>query len=136
MVKYAELHNIQVVSSYILWHAWQTMDDIKLEINEIIRYGRHRIPHFIANSTVKVMPGTPMENKLRRHNLLIEKPFDRGFNFKDKNVENLYTNVRQNFEHNIKPKLQNLSQRREGDIREVARLKMEEFDWFLKQLKI
>ncbi len=134
IVSYADQKGIQVVSSYILWHAWQTIDDIKYEVEEIIRYGRFRIPQFIANSIVRVMPGTSMEEKLRRNGLLIGEPFDRHFNFQDLNVRDLYRKVQNNFEDHIKPTLRNLNENNKEDIRKVSQLKIDEFNWFLSQL--
>lgn len=134
MVKHADEKNIQVVSSYILWHAWQTLDDIKYEIDEIQKYGRYRIPQFVVNSIVRVMPKTSMELKLFRNNLLIREPFDRGFIFKEKEVDDLYQRVKGYYESHIKPILKTCNENNPEDIRKVANLKIQEFNWFLTQL--
>lgn len=135
MVSHADAHNIQVVSSYILWHAWQTLDDIKYEIEEIIKYGRYRIPQFVTNSIVRVMPGTAMEQKLSRNGLLIKEPFDRGFAFKENNVRDLFEKTKIYYDSSIKPALKNCNENTPGDIRKVAELKIQEFDWFLSQIQ-
>lgn len=76
-----------------------------MEIQRIETFGRNRIPQLLANSTLHVMPGTSMEKRLLRDNLLMKQGLNRCFIFKDRQVESIHvalnTFVRQNMPQDI-----------------------------------
>ncbi|MCB0514394.1 MAG: radical SAM protein [Bacteroidetes bacterium] len=122
MINYAERIGIIPVVSYILFHPYLTMSDLNTEIDKIERFGRYRIIQFIANSKLQVIPGTPIEQRLKEDGLLIERLFYRDFIFKDKKVERLYYTIKQFFTENFS--------QRNGSLNSIANFKIEEWKYF------
>ncbi|UXX40474.1 MULTISPECIES: B12-binding domain-containing radical SAM protein [unclassified Wolbachia] len=134
VIKECDKNNIKTVTSYILWHPWQTIESIKFELDKIEKFGRYRIPQFLTNSILKVMPGTPIELKIKRDNLLKKSLFHRSFEFQDNNTKVLYNLLKTWYEENVYPTLRQLNDENKGDIRQIAELKIKEFEWLKQQL--
>lgn len=121
---------ITIVASYILWHPWQTLASLEYELAEMRRFGRYRIPQFLARSVLQVIPRTPMERRLRREGLLIARPFYREFKFVDPEAERLFLALSGWFDDNVRTVL------RESEISAselhvlLAMKKIAEFCWF------
>jgi len=121
MIEYAEEVGIIPVVSYILFNPWMTIDGLKSEIERIEKFGRYKIPHFLANSELIVIPGTTIERLLRQEKLLIENKFYRNFIFKDKEVEEVHSKLTEFFRENISAY--------SSSIYSLAELKMKEWDY-------
>jgi hypothetical protein len=120
---------ITVVASYILWHPWQTMDGLRQELAAVEAFGRWRIPQFMARSRLLVIPGTVIEQKIRRAGLLDTAPFERRFRFADPQVRALYQELGEWFDTTVLPVLTGLSEERADDLTTLAELKIAEWQW-------
>lgn len=90
-----------MILSYILWHPEQTINSIKEEVKRIDSIGRYRIPQFFRNSSLRIVPGTPIFSKFS--NMLSEEyP---GFLFKNEDVYQLFKHINQWFLSNVKARL-------------------------------
>jgi radical SAM superfamily enzyme YgiQ (UPF0313 family) len=102
MLKYAEEIGINVVVSYILFHPWLTFESLKNEIYMIEKLGRYKIPQFIANSKLKIVPGTLIEKAVEEAGLIIKENFLRDFKFKNARVKSIYDKIQYFYLRNIK----------------------------------
>jgi hypothetical protein len=134
VVQAADTCGITTVASYILWHPWQTMASVRQELAEIERFGRHRIPQFMARSRLLVIPGTVIERKIQAAGLLQAAPFQRGFRFADPDVHALHRELAEWFGRAVMPVLTGLSEQRPGDLTTLARLKIAEWEWLTAQV--
>src|SRR5207253_5995796 len=62
----------------------QTLEGVRNEIEEIVAWGRHRIPQFLSRSQLTVVRGTPIERILKGRGLIETRPpFDIRARFVD-----------------------------------------------------
>jgi Radical SAM superfamily len=131
IVNAADQCGITAVASYILWHPWQTMESIRLELGAIETFGRWRIPQFMARSRLLVIPGTVIEQKIRQAGLLEAAPFERQFRFAEPEIHKLYGELAEWFEKTVMPVLTGLSEQRADDLATLAELKIAEWQWLV-----
>ncbi len=131
IVQAADECGITAVASYILWHPWQTMESIRLELGAIEVFGRWRIPQFMARSRLLVIPGTVIEQKIRLAGLLEAAPFERRFRFADPEVHAFYGELAGWFEKTAMPVLTGLSEQHADDLTTLAELKIAEWQWLM-----
>lgn len=93
LISVAENAGIQPVISFILFHPWLTLEELRSEIRAIELFGRHRLIQFAANSILRVVPRTRIEQRLDRERLLIKRHFSRAFRFVDGEVGAIYQQV-------------------------------------------
>lgn len=125
----ADRAGVTTVASYILWHPWQTLADLRRELEAIDTFGRHRIPQFLARSRLLVIPGTVAETQIRRAGLLEAGRFHRTFQFADPATADLYDQLSGWFTHQVEPALATLSEDRAGDLTTLAQMKIAEWQW-------
>ncbi|PBQ25105.1 hypothetical protein BTO27_05515, partial [Wolbachia pipientis wAus] len=58
----------------------------------------------------------------------------RSFEFQDNNTKVLYNLLKTWYEENVYPTLRQLNDENKGDIRQIAELKIKEFEWLKQQL--
>lgn len=97
MIERAEALGIAPVVSYILFHPWLSLGDLEAEIDRVEKFGRHRIVQFASRSKLQVIPGTPIEARLRSEGLLRHDPFFRDFRFADGATGEAFRRVHQYF---------------------------------------
>ncbi|MGI5151429.1 B12-binding domain-containing radical SAM protein [Plantactinospora sp. CA-294935] len=136
VVAAADTARITTVASYILWHPWQTLEGLRLELAAIERFGRHRIPQFMARSRLLVIPGTVTERHIRGAGLLDAAPFRRAFRFARPDVAGLYDALAAWFVQNVTPVLPRLSENRADDLKALAELKIAEWEWLTATLGV
>ena len=124
----ADARGISLVASYILWHPWQTIDGLRRELDEIVAFGRHRIPQFLTRSILQVQPGTPIEGRLAATGRLVAAPFHRSFLFEDQTVAALYDELTAWYRANVDPALSTLHEDQANAYDTLARLKLAELD--------
>lgn len=129
VVAAADAAGITTVASYILWHPWQTLDSLRLELAAIDAFGRHRIPQFMARSRLLVIPGTVAETQIRRAGLLDTAPFHRAFRIADPAAAELHQALSGWFHGHANPVLATLSEDHHGDLTTLSELKMAEWAW-------
>lgn len=129
VVAAADTAGITTVASYILWHPWQSIDSLRLELAAMDAFGRHRIPQFMARSRLLVIPGTVAETQIRQAGMLDAAPFHRGFRFADPAAAELDRALSDWFTDNAAPVLAGLSENRTGDLTTLAELKIAEWSW-------
>jgi len=129
IVRAADACGVTTVASYILWHPWQTIDSLRVELASIDAFGRHRIPQFMARSRLLVIPGTVIEQRIRQADLLDAAPFHRRFRFADPAAAELHDALVHRFETTTAPVLARLSEERHGDLTTLASLKIDEWQW-------
>jgi len=134
VVAAADAADITTVASYILWHPWQTLDSLRLELAAIDTFGRHRIPQFMARSCLLVIPGTVAEAQIRAADLLNAAPFHRSFRFAEPDAAELYEALSAWFIGNAAPVLAGLSENRPYDLTTLAELKIAEWRWLTTTL--
>jgi hypothetical protein len=135
VVTAADNAGITTVASYILWHPWQTLDSLRLELAAIGTFGRHRIPQFMARSRLLVVPGTVAENQIRRAGLLDEAPFHRRFRFADPAAAELDQALTDWYARHAAPILAGLSEDQPEALTTVAELKIAEWAWLTATLR-
>jgi hypothetical protein len=102
MVDYCEQSGIVPIISYILFHPWLTIHDLRSEIEMISNFGRYRLVHFLAKSVLQVIPGTRIERMLEQDGLLMAPGlFERTFIFNDKRVDDIYVKLNSFFDENF-----------------------------------
>jgi hypothetical protein len=129
VVAAADAAGITTVASYILWHPWQTLGSLRLELAAIDAFGRHRIPQFMARSRLLVIPGTVAETQIRRAGLLDAAPFHRGFRFADPEAAAVHNGLTDWFTQYAAPVLAHLSENHADDLTTLAELKIAEWRW-------
>jgi radical SAM superfamily enzyme YgiQ (UPF0313 family) len=134
IVSAADEHGISTVASYILWHPWQSIDNLRDELAAINAFGRWRIPQFMARSRLLIIPGTVIERRIQQAGLLDKAPFERHFRFTDPAVQTLSSSLTDWFETNALPILSDLSEQRSGDLTKLAELKIAEWRWLKEQV--
>lgn len=119
---------ISLVASYILWHPWQTIAGLRRELDEIVAFGRHRVPQFLTRSILQVQPGTAIEGRLAASGGLIAGPFRRSFRFEDPAVEALYDQLTDWYRANVDSTLSGIHEDQDDAYDTLARLKIAELD--------
>ena len=127
----ADAAGITTVASYILWHPWQTLESLRLELAAIDAFGRHRIPQFMARSRLLVIPGTVAETQIRRAGLLDAAPFHRNFRFADPEATAVHDGLTDWFTQHAAPVLAHLSENHADDLTMLAELKIAEWRWLI-----
>lgn len=128
LARHADGNGIALVASYILWHPWQTLDGLARELDEILAFGRHRVPQFLARSVLRVQPGTPVEQRLAAEGRLISGPFRRDFTFADPRVADVFSALSSWYDENVAPALRRVHEDQPGAFEAVGRLKLAEMD--------
>ena len=131
VVAAADAAGITTVASYILWHPWQTLESLRLELAAIDAFGRHRIPQFMARSRLLVIPGTVAETQIRRAGLLDAAPFHRHFRFADPEAAAVHAAMTDWFTQHAAPVLAHLSENHADDLMTLAELKIGEWRWLI-----
>ena len=127
----AERVGITIVASYILWHPFQTLDSLAYELAELRRFGRHRVPQFLARSVLQVIPGTPMERRLGNENLLVAGRFRRDFVYVDGETERAHARLKQWFDVNVRTVLKCTEHAGSGAQALLAEKKIAEFSFLV-----
>ena len=122
----ADRVGVNLVASYILWHPWQTIAGLRRELDEIVAFGRHRVPQFLTRSVLQVQPGTPIEGRLAATGRLVAAPFHRSFCFEDTAVAGLYDELSAWYRSNVDPALSTVHEDQDGAYDTLARLKLGE----------
>ncbi|MDG4796936.1 radical SAM protein [Micromonospora sp. WMMD1082] len=120
---------VTTVASYILWHPWQTLDGLRTELDALHRFGRHRIPHFMARSRLEVIPGTVIERQIAADGLLITAPFHRAFTIADPAAAAVADALTEWFATTAAPVLAGLHEADPGSLDRLAELKIAEWAW-------
>lgn len=136
VVDAADRAAVTTVASYILWHPWQTLADLRRELEAIDTFGRHRIPQFLARSRLLVIPGTVAEAHIHRARLLESARFHRSFRFADPATVDLYDRLSTWFADQAAPVLAELSENHAGDVTTLAQLKIAEWRWLTAALNL
>lgn len=135
VVRLCDELGITVVASYILWHPWQSLLSLQEEIEKIEEFGRHRIPQFLHNSALRIIPGTRIEQMVREAGLLVEAPFYRSFQFTDQKLAHVFQELKSWFDGNAAPILRHASEDKVEDLRSIANVKIMEFEWLKDRLQ-
>ncbi|MES1975407.1 MAG: radical SAM protein [Pseudomonadota bacterium] len=136
MVESADRTGIELLLSYILWHPLQTLDGVQREVNEIVAWGRYRIPQFLSRSELLVVPGTPIEGILKRKGLLERhQPFKLRARFIDADAEEWLGRAKLWLEEEMKAiPSPGPSVTRKAMFAEIGRLKQLELDMYLERV--
>ncbi|GIJ13013.1 hypothetical protein Van01_62270 [Micromonospora andamanensis] len=129
VVAAADDAGVTTVASYILWHPWQTLDGLRAELDALDRFGRHRIPHFMARSRLEVIPGTVIERQIAADKLLITAPFHRAFTIADPTAAAVADALTEWFATTAAPVLAGLHEADPGSLERLAELKIAEWNW-------
>ncbi|WP_175440434.1 B12-binding domain-containing radical SAM protein [Micromonospora yangpuensis] len=129
VVAAADDAGVTIVASYILWHPWQTLGGLRAELDALEDFGRHRIPHFMARSRLKVIPGTVIERQVAADGLLITAPFHRAFTIADPAAAALEEALNEWFSAIAAPVLSDLHETDAGSLDRLAELKIAEWTW-------
>ncbi|MFI7077144.1 B12-binding domain-containing radical SAM protein [Micromonospora sp. NPDC049903] len=129
VVAAADDAGVTTVASYILWHPWQTLDGLRTELDALDRFGRHRIPHFMARSRLEVIPGTVIERQIAADELLITAPFHRAFTIADPAAAAVADALTEWFATTAAPVLAGLHEVDPGSLDRLAELKIAEWAW-------
>ena len=134
-----DARGISTVVSYILWHPWQSIQSIQSELARIQAMGRYRIPHFLSRSVLQVVPGTPIERRALREGVVHKGPNLTGsryqLRFHRSDVRSLYERASLWYSRNITRERTKASS--DSDIiTRIARLKIEELEFYQKELHL
>lgn len=129
VVTAADDAGVTTVASYILWHPWQTLDGLRIELEALDRFGRHRIPQFMTRSRLKVIPGTVIERHIASAGLLITAPYHRAFTIADPAAAAVSDALTAWFSTTAAPILASLHEADAGSLDRLAELKIAEWAW-------
>ncbi|MRG29277.1 B12-binding domain-containing radical SAM protein [Laceyella tengchongensis] len=134
----ADRLGITILLSYILWQPFLTVEQLRFEVEQLIRIGRWRVPQLLVNSFVKVVPSTPMERQLEEKGILTYGLFQRGWHFINKDVERIYEDLNQWHINQKRDELENaISNRDTSSLTDVlATRKIEELAFLVDRLNI
>ena len=110
--------------SYIMFHPWQTIKSLRHEISLIEKIGRNRIPQFLSNSILFVIPNTAIERYLKNKKWITrQNETETLFKFQDSKVDEIYHKLKNYYDSHIEHTDYKISKLKELKVKEWNYLK-------------